>query len=141
MGTPFRYETLVRLRDTDAAGVIYFANQFVMVHEAYEHWLASVGCRMVDLLGSWDTVPLIARAESDYRAAVRVSDELVLEMRCTRLSKRSYTLVTDLLREGRCVGTTRMVHVAVDRKTGKTGQLPEKLAEALRAIEASGTEA
>ena len=134
MSTPFRYETLVRLRDTDAAGVIYFANQFVMVHEAYEHWLASVGCRMVDLLENWKTVPLIAHAESDYRAPIKVSDELVLEMRCVRLSRRSYTLVTELHREGQLVGSCRFVHVAVDRAAGKTGSLPEKLVRALEKI-------
>lgn len=134
MGTPFRYETLVRLRDTDAAGVIYFANQFVMVHEAYEHWLSSVDCEMVDLLENWNTVPLIARAESDYRAPIKVSDRLTLEMRCVKLSRRSYTMVTDLYRDGTLVGSSRFVHVAVDREAGRTGTLPEKLVRALEQI-------
>ena len=38
MGT-FIYKTEIRLHDTDAAGPLFFANQFTIIHDAYEQLL------------------------------------------------------------------------------------------------------
>ncbi len=42
----FTYYRTVRFQDTDAAGVVYFANVLSMCHEAYEASLASVGINL-----------------------------------------------------------------------------------------------
>lgn len=39
----FIYSRTVRFQDTDAAGVVYFANVLAMCHEAYEASLANTG--------------------------------------------------------------------------------------------------
>ncbi len=39
----FTYKTKISLHDTDAAGIIFFANQFKIVHDAYEDLLESFG--------------------------------------------------------------------------------------------------
>ena len=38
---PFTYERTIRLGDTDAAGIMFFANYLVLCHEAYEASLAA----------------------------------------------------------------------------------------------------
>jgi 1,4-dihydroxy-2-naphthoyl-CoA hydrolase len=38
---PFTYTRTVRFQDTDAAGVVYFANVLAMCHEAYEASIAA----------------------------------------------------------------------------------------------------
>ncbi|GAB4469733.1 MAG: thioesterase family protein [Elainellaceae cyanobacterium] len=43
---PFTYSRTVRFRDTDAAGVVYFANVLSMCHEAYEASLAASGINL-----------------------------------------------------------------------------------------------
>ena len=40
---PFTYHRTVRFQDTDAAGVVFFANILAMCHEAYEASLAASG--------------------------------------------------------------------------------------------------
>ncbi|MBW4652852.1 MAG: acyl-CoA thioesterase [Kaiparowitsia implicata GSE-PSE-MK54-09C] len=40
---PFTYERTIRFSDTDAAGVVYFANILSICHEAYEASLAAAG--------------------------------------------------------------------------------------------------
>ena len=39
----YRHETRIRLADTDAAGVLYFASLLRIAHEAYEAWFESAG--------------------------------------------------------------------------------------------------
>jgi 1,4-dihydroxy-2-naphthoyl-CoA hydrolase len=43
---PFVYSRTVRFQDTDAAGVVYFANILAMCHEAYEASLAASGINL-----------------------------------------------------------------------------------------------
>ena len=39
---PFSYSRSVRFADTDAAGVVFFANYLALCHEAYEEALAGL---------------------------------------------------------------------------------------------------
>jgi len=43
---PFSYTRTVRFKDTDAAGVVYFANVLLMCHEACEESLAVSGINL-----------------------------------------------------------------------------------------------
>lgn len=43
---PFAYSRTVRFQDTDAAGVVYFANVLSMCHEAYEASLQASGINL-----------------------------------------------------------------------------------------------
>ena len=40
---PFTYERTIHFADTDAAGVVFFANYLRLCHEAYEEALAAAG--------------------------------------------------------------------------------------------------
>jgi 1,4-dihydroxy-2-naphthoyl-CoA hydrolase len=40
---PFSYERIIHFPDTDAAGVVFFANYLSICHEAYEEALADAG--------------------------------------------------------------------------------------------------
>jgi 1,4-dihydroxy-2-naphthoyl-CoA hydrolase len=53
---PFTYTRTIHFRDTDAAGVVYFANVLSMCHEAYE---ASLAAAAIDLK-QFFTKPAIA---------------------------------------------------------------------------------
>ncbi|NEQ95404.1 MAG: acyl-CoA thioesterase [Cyanothece sp. SIO2G6] len=48
---PFIYQRTVQFRDTDAAGVVYFANVLSMCHEAYEASLQAVGMELRQFFG------------------------------------------------------------------------------------------
>lgn len=39
----FAYSRHIHFRDTDAAGVVFFANYLALCHEAYEEALAAAG--------------------------------------------------------------------------------------------------
>jgi 1,4-dihydroxy-2-naphthoyl-CoA hydrolase len=41
--TNFKTQRVVRLKDTDAAGIIFFANYFIFAHETYELFLEEIG--------------------------------------------------------------------------------------------------
>jgi 1,4-dihydroxy-2-naphthoyl-CoA hydrolase len=77
----FSYFRTVHFRDTDAAGVVYFANVLAICHEAYEASLIVAG---VDMRSFFSTraaiaVPII-HAEVDFMTPIHCGDRLRVEL-------------------------------------------------------------
>ncbi|MEB3230390.1 MAG: thioesterase family protein [Leptolyngbyaceae bacterium] len=62
---PFTYKRMVQFRDTDAAGVVYFANVLSMCHEAYEASLQAAGIELRQFFGDRHHAIPIVHAEVD----------------------------------------------------------------------------
>lgn len=130
----FTLETSVKLHDTDAAGLLFFANQFLFAHDAYEAYLNSQGLGFARLLHEGNYKLPIVRAEADYPRALAVGDRLTIEMTTEKLSTHSFVLAFRLVRPDRFeVGRVRTVHVCVDGAGGKI-PLPTDLRAALEKI-------
>lgn len=130
--TSFHQRLRIRLHDTDAAGILFFASQFHFMHDAYEDFLREIGLPMEALLAQGLFFVPIVHAEAQFHKSVSVGRELVISVSVERLGNTSYTLVYRLEdSDGGCVGTGRTVHVTVDRKSGRKRALPEDLRQAL----------
>lgn len=134
----FVYQTQVRLKDTDATGVLYFAEQFRMALEAFEEFLKERGFGWKELLESPYLMPVV-HAEGDYMAPVRVGDMLRICLEVAKIGTTSVTLQYILkdVERGEDVGKVQIVHVVIDRLTKKAVPIPD----ALRAILAAGINA
>ena len=62
----FTYTRNVRFQDTDAAGVVYFANILAMCHEAYEESLAASGINLKLFFTNPDVAIPIVHASVDF---------------------------------------------------------------------------
>ncbi len=130
----FTYPTRVRLHDTDAAGVLYFAHQFRLAHEAYEAFMEQSGFGLGAMLQKGALALPIVHAAADFRAPLRVGDDLAISLRAPRVGKSSFTLVCRFARGGRTAGHVTTVHAALDRRTGRKRALPARLRKALNAL-------
>ncbi len=133
----FVHLTSIRLHDTDAAGVLYFANQFRIAHEAYEAFMEQAGFGLGDVLKKGRIGLPIVRADGDYRAPLRVGDQLQLSLRLLRIGRTSFTLVCRIAKDNRTAGHVTTTHVAVDRRTGRKTELPSALRKALASLKDS----
>lgn len=124
----FTYQTKVKLHDTDAAGVIFFANQFKIIHDAYESLLETIGFGFAELIRNKDFFLPIVHAESDYKAPLFVGDVIEVQVKVGRVGQTSFTLTYALLNaKQETVGTGRTVHVAVSKATQEKILLPADL--------------
>jgi 1,4-dihydroxy-2-naphthoyl-CoA hydrolase len=62
----FIYRRTVRFRDTDAAGVVYFADTLSMCHEAYEESLAASGIDLLQFFSNSMVAVPVVHVEADY---------------------------------------------------------------------------
>lgn len=130
----FIHTTTVRLHDTDAAGVLYFANQFRLAHEAYEAFMELAGASLPAMLKKGNLALPIVHAESDYRTPLRVGDILTITLRLHRLGKTSFTLASRISANGQTAGYVTTTHVAIHRRSGGKTPLPPALKRALQTI-------
>lgn len=103
----FIYKTKIRLHDTDAAGIIFFANQLKIVHDAYEELLEKSGLGFQTMLKKTNFFLPIVHAESDYKAPVLAGDKIVVAMRVGHIGNSSVSFEYTLKRGNTLVGKAR----------------------------------
>lgn len=124
----FTYQTKIKLHETDAAGLIFFANQFKIIHDAYESLLEGIGFGFADLIRNKDFFLPIVHAESDYKAPLFVGDVIEVQVKIGRVGQTSFTLAYALLNaKQEIVGTGRTIHVTVSKATHQKIFLPADL--------------
>ncbi len=123
----------IKLHDTDAAGILFFANQFKMAHDLDEHFLAQNGFPFRDIFADQKFLIPIVHAEADYRQTLTAGDTVEIELTVEKIGETSFTLayhIVDL--DGKLVGSAKTVHVIIDPKTRKKMPLPEDLRKMLQ---------
>ena len=116
----------IKLHDTDAAGILFFANQFRIVHDLYEQFLARIGSSFRERITAGDFVIPIVHAEADFLQPLRVGDTLEVTAIVARIGNSSFTLDYQLIDlEGWVVGTASTVHVTCDSQTHEKIVLPD----------------
>jgi len=88
----FTYKTKIRLHDTDAAGIIFFANQFKIIHDAYEEFLEKLGLCIQTILKKTGYFQPIVHAESQYKAPLYVGDKIIIAVKVGHVGKTSFSL-------------------------------------------------
>jgi len=127
----FIHKTKIRLHDIDAAGIIFFANQFKIIHDAYEDLLVKIGWSFRTMLKGKRYFLPIVHAESDYKVPLFVGDKIVIAVKVGQIGNTSFTLEYTLKRAKTLVGTAKTVHVSINQKTRKKIPLPGALRRAL----------
>ena len=131
----FETQTNVKLHDTDAAGVVFFANYFRIAHTAFEAFMKSIGCGVDYMIRSADFLILIVHAEADYKRPFLLGDTVSISVEAAGTGATSFVL-TYLMRDsaGHVRVTVRTAHVAIDKKTGEKILLPEKVRNGIQSI-------
>ena len=125
----FTYQRIVRMRDTDATGVLYFANQLQIALEAFEAYLEKHHFSVGEMVRKGDFLLPIVHAESDFFAPIFLGDELDVELVVGKVGTTSFTVNTTFFKDKERVGTASLVHVTV--KNNKAITVPKIISDNL----------
>ncbi len=128
----FTLNISIKLHDTDAAGLLFYANQFRLAHDAYEGFMEEIGFGFASIIKDSDFLLPIVHAEADYKAELSVGDRVTVRLTTEKVGDSSFTLAYELLdAEGKPVGSVKTVHVCLDKVTRKKKALSGDLRSAL----------
>jgi 1,4-dihydroxy-2-naphthoyl-CoA hydrolase len=133
---PFSYARTVHFADTDAAGVVFFANYLVICHEAYEESLSASGIDLKSFFSDNAVVVPIAKSEAEYLRPISCGDKLSVAVQAKALSENAFEVRYEIMRLGpqaKCAARVRTEHVCIDSATRARKALPGLLAGWVRA--------
>jgi YbgC/YbaW family acyl-CoA thioester hydrolase len=132
----FCYQTVIRLRDTDATGVLYFSELQRLALDAFEAYWLSIDLSLAQWIEQSQCLMPIVHAEADYFSPLRLSDEIEIRMALENIGTTSFSLVYHFYHIVKKVvaGKVKIVHVCVSRGTGQKIVLADSLIQQLRAM-------
>ncbi|NKN34543.1 tol-pal system-associated acyl-CoA thioesterase [Marichromatium bheemlicum] len=95
----FIWPIRVYYEDTDAAGVVFYANYLRFFERARTEWLRALGYEQDELRAREGVLFVVRRVDIEYLAPARFNDRLNVHTRLTRIGGASMTFAQDLLRE------------------------------------------
>jgi YbgC/YbaW family acyl-CoA thioester hydrolase len=108
----FIYKRRIAFHETDAAGVVYFANYFHLAEEAETHAMASLRC--VDTRDGY-LYPRV-HAEADYHAPLRFFDEVAVHCSIVRIGSRSIRWKFDIFHNEQLCATVQTISARRNRE-------------------------
>ncbi|KAG0188754.1 hypothetical protein DFQ28_004408 [Apophysomyces sp. BC1034] len=127
----FTWPVRVYFEDTDAGGIVFYANYLKFFERARTEWLRACGIDQRQLADTRQLMFVVHSTAVDYRAPARLDDLLTIESRIERLGRAS----VDFHQQAYCNGkvlTRGAIRVAcVEHATIRLAPLPDTVRQAL----------
>jgi 1,4-dihydroxy-2-naphthoyl-CoA hydrolase len=134
----FTYKRTVRFQDTDAAGVVYFANVLAMCHEAYEASLAASGINLKAFFSNPQLAMPIIHATVDFYRPMFVGDRLIIQLTPKQIAGDEFEIAYQVFPEPvaeKSAAKALTKHVCIEAASRTKKQLSEELMKWLRQFE------
>lgn len=89
MPSEFSWEVRVYYEDTDAGGIVYYANYLKFFERARTEWLRALGIAQQELLAEQDAMFVVKNVSADYHAPAKLDDALKLTLVIEKLGRAS----------------------------------------------------
>ena len=123
----------VYYEDTDAGGLVYYANYLKFAERARTEWLRALGFENSGLAESAGASWVVRRCEIDYLSPARLDDEVEVRTRVVALGGASADLEQTVLR-GAVDLARLLLRLAFVTPAGKPRRLPASLRAAMQNV-------
>ncbi len=89
---PFVWPIRVYYEDTDAQGVVYYANYFRYMERARTEWLRFLGVDQVELMKRDRRIFVVTATNAEFLAPARFNDQIVVTARLTGLTRATFDI-------------------------------------------------
>ncbi len=128
---PFNLPIRVYIEDTDAGGIVYYANYLKYMERARTEWLRSLGIELDHWQAQHRTLFVVRSVNIDYKMPGKFNDQLSATLGLIELKKASMRCEQAIMR-GDCTLTTAVVRLAcVNADTLGPCAIPTPIREAM----------
>jgi acyl-CoA thioester hydrolase len=126
-GQTFRLPLTVYYEDTDAAGVVYYANYLKFMERARTEWLGSLGFAVADFEAAHGVVFVVHRMEIEYRAPARLGDRVEATLELAELGRARMVALQQVRRGTTLLAQARVTLACVEREHWRPARIPAVL--------------
>ena len=129
----FTFKLKVYYEDTDAGGVVYYANYLKFMERARSDALKSLGFTNKLLIEENGTYIIVKSCKINYIKPALLEDDLEIKSNIKEITKTSFFMLQKVFR-GNDQITDAEVHLVTIDKKGKPVKIPERLKEELEKL-------
>jgi len=123
----FTYSRSIRFSETDAAGVVYFANVLIFCHEAYEASLIESGINVRSFFSDQEIAVPIVHAEVDYFKPMFCGDQITILLIPNLLKPSEFEISYQLFNSSQAIAKALTRHVCIYLETRSRQDLSSAL--------------
>lgn len=136
---PFEFPVRIYWEDTDAGGIVFYANYLKFFERARTEWLRSLGIGQQQLREQTGGIFVVTDARLRYLRPARLDDELIVTAQLQETSRASLTIVQQALlnneqapNQPRALLSEGTIHIGwVDAASMRPARIPSTLLEQL----------
>ena len=95
---PFALPVRVYYEDTDAQGVVYYANYFRFMERARTEWLEAMGIDHVTMMNEGNRILVVTEAHAKFVIPARLGDNLIVTAKLNRLGRATFEIEQNIYR-------------------------------------------
>ena len=133
MPSVFTWTVRVYYEDTDAGGIVFYANYLKFYERARTEWLRSLGIQQQTLLDEESAIFVVRSAAIEYLSSARLDDEITLKLSIDKLGRASIQVAQQAWRGETLLSTANVKIGCVDAQTMRPRSLPATTAAKMRA--------
>lgn len=133
-GVCFDFPVRVYYEDTDAGGVVYFANYLRFMERARTEWLRRLGFDQSELRERKGILFVVRGVEATYHRPARLDDALTVQSRLTSLSRVALRFEQSIERDGETLVSGSSDVICVGAGSLRPSRMPEPLMRVLQEV-------
>ena len=126
MAKKFNFNIKVYYEDTDAGGVVYYANYLKFLERARSEAIYSLGFSNKGLLENYGILLIVKSCNIEYKKPAQFEDLLEISSEAKSFTKTSILMKQLILKNKDIISEAEVHLVAVDNK-GKPTKIPDQL--------------
>jgi acyl-CoA thioester hydrolase len=96
---PFGWPVRVYYEDTDAQGVVYYANYFRFMERARTEWLRALGVDQPKLMYEERRIFVVTETKAEFIVPARFNDELIVTARLANLARATFDIEQNIYQD------------------------------------------
>ena len=126
MSKKFKYYTRIYYEDTDAGGVVYYANYLKFLERARSEAIYSLGLSNKEILNKENVIIIVKSCKIEYKKPAKFEDKIEIISKITEVKNSSFNMNQVIKKKLDIISEADVVLVTVNKK-GKPVRIPNIL--------------
>ena len=122
----FFHNVKVYYEDTDAGGVVYYANYLKYLERARTEALSTIGLSNLQIKDKFGSKIIVKSCNIEYKKSAQLEDELKIRSFVKSVTKTSFYM-NQIITNGETIIVEAQVHLVFVNEKGKPVKVPERI--------------
>ena len=122
----FTHDVKVYYEDTDAGGVVYYANYLKYLERARTEALSTIGLSNIKIKNDFGTLIIVKSCNIEYKKSAHLEDNLQIKSYINSISKTSLIMNQSIFKDKDPI-IEAQIHIVFINEKSKPVKIPEKI--------------